>query len=104
MRCFTGKHNVTVTGKEKSDWLLSVSVVSVLLAVFLLLLAGLVFAKRRQAQKKASDVIQKQEVNRKQEAVGASEEVSYSTIHLKPNSSRSAPGPEHEIVYSEVVG
>ncbi|CAL8235675.1 unnamed protein product [Arctogadus glacialis] len=41
-----GKHNVTVTGKEKSDWRLPVSVVSVLLAVFLLLLAGLVFAKR----------------------------------------------------------
>ncbi|CAL8354569.1 unnamed protein product [Arctogadus glacialis] len=39
-----GKHNVTVTGKEKSDWRLPVSVV--LLAVFLLLLAGLVFAKR----------------------------------------------------------
>ncbi|XP_030214635.1 sialoadhesin-like isoform X2 [Gadus morhua] len=54
-----GKHNVTVTGKEKFDWFLTVSV---LLAVFLLLLAGLVFAKR------------------------------------------SAPGPEHEIVYSEVVG
>ncbi|CAL8354561.1 unnamed protein product [Arctogadus glacialis] len=99
-----GKHNVTVTGKEKSGWLLSVSVVSVLLAVFLLLLAGLVFAKRRHAQKKASDVIQKQEVDCKQEAVGASEEVSYATVHFKRNTSRSAPGPEHEIVYSEVVG
>jgi ABC-type polysaccharide/polyol phosphate export permease len=43
MRCFTGKHNVTVTGKEKFDWFLTVSV---LLAVVLLLLAGLVFAKR----------------------------------------------------------
>ncbi|CAL8299620.1 unnamed protein product [Gadus morhua 'NCC'] len=38
-----GKHNVTVAGKEKFDWFLTVSV---LLAVFLLLLAGLVFAKR----------------------------------------------------------
>ncbi|CAL8354501.1 unnamed protein product [Arctogadus glacialis] len=95
-----------VTGKEKSDWRLPVSVVSVLLAVFLLLLAGLVFAKRgrRHAQKKASDVIQKQEVDCKQEAVGASEEVSYATVHFKRNTSRSAPGPEHEIVYSEVVG
>ncbi|CAL8388157.1 unnamed protein product [Boreogadus saida] len=81
----------------------AVSVVSVVLAVFLLLLAGLVFAKRRHAQKKASDVIQKQEVDCKQEAVGASEEVSYSTLHFKRNSLRSAPGPEHEIVYSEVV-
>ncbi|CAL8299599.1 unnamed protein product [Gadus morhua 'NCC'] len=80
----------------------AVPVVSVVLAVFLLLLAGLVFAKRH-AQKKASEVIQKQEVNCKQEAVGASEEVSYSTVHFKRNSSRSAPGPEHEIVYSEVV-
>ncbi|CAL8299615.1 unnamed protein product [Gadus morhua 'NCC'] len=88
-----GKHNVTVTGKEKFDWFLTVSV---LLAVFLLLLAGLVFAKRRHGQKKASEVIQKQE--------GASEEVTYSTVHFKPSSSRSAPGPEHEIVYSEVVG
>ncbi|CAL8354536.1 unnamed protein product [Arctogadus glacialis] len=86
-----------------SDWLLPVSVVSVLLAVFLLLLAGLVFAKRRHAQKKASEVIQKQEVDCKQEAEGASEEVNYSTVHFKPSSSRSAPGPEHEIVYSEVV-
>ncbi|CAL8299605.1 unnamed protein product [Gadus morhua 'NCC'] len=94
-----GKHNVTVTGNEKSGWLLSVSVLS--LAVVLLLLAGLVFVKRRQAQKKASDVIQKLEVDCKQEAVGASEEVSYSTVHFKRNSSRSAPGPEHEIVYSE---
>ncbi|CAL8316521.1 unnamed protein product [Boreogadus saida] len=92
-------------GRHKcdSDWRLTVSVVSVLLAVFLLLLAGLVFTKRRQAQKKSSDVIQKQEVDCKQEAVGASEEVSYSTIHFKRNTSRSAPGPEHEIVYSEVV-
>ncbi|XP_030214670.1 B-cell receptor CD22-like isoform X2 [Gadus morhua] len=80
----------------------AVPVVSVVLAVVLLLLAGLVFAKRH-AQKKASEVIQKQEVNCKQEAVGASEEVSYSTVHFKRNSSRSAPGPEHEIVYSEVV-
>uniref|UniRef100_A0A8C5BH34 Ig-like domain-containing protein n=1 Tax=Gadus morhua TaxID=8049 RepID=A0A8C5BH34_GADMO len=98
-----GRHNVTATGKVKSFWLLTVSVVSVVLAGFLLLLAGLVFAKRRQAQKKASDVIQKLEVDCKQEAVGASEEVSYSTVHFKRNSSRSAPGPEHEIVYSEVV-
>ncbi|XP_030214664.1 sialic acid-binding Ig-like lectin 10 isoform X2 [Gadus morhua] len=98
-----GKHNVTVTDKEKSHRLLTGSVVSVVLAVVLLLLAGLVFAKRRQAQKKASDVIQKLEVDCKQEAVGASEEVSYSTVHFKRNSSRSAPGPEHEIVYSEVV-
>ncbi|CAL8354495.1 unnamed protein product [Arctogadus glacialis] len=94
---------VLVDEEEKSGWLLSVSVVSVLLAVFLLLLAGLVFAKRRQAQKKESEVIQKQEVDREQEAVGASEEVSYATVHFKLNSSRSAPGPEHEIVYSEVV-
>ncbi|XP_030214624.1 sialoadhesin-like isoform X2 [Gadus morhua] len=98
-----GRHNVTATGKVKSFWLLTVSVVSVVLAGFLLLLAGLVFAKR-QAQKKASDVIQKLEVDCKQEAVGASEEVSYATVHFKRNSSRSAPGPEHEIVYSEVVG
>ncbi|XP_056448577.1 muscle M-line assembly protein unc-89-like isoform X1 [Gadus chalcogrammus] len=49
--------------KSDSDWRLTVSVVlKVLWAVFLLLLAGLVFTKR------------------------------------------SAPGPEHEIVYSEVVG
>ncbi|XP_059909248.1 uncharacterized protein LOC132458889 isoform X3 [Gadus macrocephalus] len=95
---------LVLVDEEKSGWLLSVPVVLVLLAVFLLLLAGLVFAKsRRHAQKKASEVIQKQEVDRKQEAVGTSEEVSYSTIRLKPNSSRSAPGPEHEIVYSEVV-
>ncbi|CAL8354492.1 unnamed protein product [Arctogadus glacialis] len=94
---------VLVDEEEKSGWLLSVSVVSVLLAVFLLLLAGLVFAKRRQAQKKESEVIQKQEVDREQEAVGASEEVSYATVHFKLNSSRSAPEPEHEIVYSEVV-
>ncbi|CAL8249842.1 unnamed protein product [Boreogadus saida] len=86
-----------------SGWLLAVTVVSVLLAVFLLLLAGLVFAKRRHAQKKTSEVIQKQEVDCKQEAEGASEEVNYSTIHFKPSSSRSAPGPEHETVYSEVV-
>ncbi|XP_056448575.1 uncharacterized protein LOC130384422 isoform X2 [Gadus chalcogrammus] len=92
-------------GRNKcgSDWRVTVPVVSVLLAVFLFLLAGLVFAKRRRAQKKPSEVIQKQEVDCKQEAVGASEEVSYSTIHFKRNSSRSAPGPEHEIVYSEVV-
>ncbi|CAL8299399.1 unnamed protein product [Gadus morhua 'NCC'] len=91
------------SNQSESVWLLSVSVVSVLLAVFLLLLAGLVFAKRRHAQKKASEVIQKQEVDRKQEAVGASEEVSYATVHFKCNTSRSAPGPEHEIVYSEVA-
>ncbi|CAL8299434.1 unnamed protein product [Gadus morhua 'NCC'] len=77
-----GKHNVTVTDKEKSHWLLTGSVVSVVLAVFLLLLAGVVFAKRRQAQKKASDVIQKLEVDCKQEAVGASEEEGpYTTMH-----------------------
>ncbi|CAL8249824.1 unnamed protein product [Boreogadus saida] len=103
-RGWAGQKGVIVTvTEEKSGWRLTVSVVSVLLAVFLLL-AGLVFAKRRHAQKTASEVIQKQEVERKQEAVGTSEEVSYSIIHLKPSSSRSAPGPEHEIVYSEVVG
>ncbi|CAL8354573.1 unnamed protein product [Arctogadus glacialis] len=47
---------------------------------------------------------QRKEVDCKQEAVGASEEVSYATVHFKRNTSRSAPGPEHEIVYSEVVG
>ncbi|XP_059909208.1 sialoadhesin-like isoform X14 [Gadus macrocephalus] len=93
---------VVLEDEEKSGWRVTVPVVLVLLAVVLLLLAGLVFAKR-QAQKKASDVIQKLEVHCKQEAVGASEEVSYSTVHFKRNSSRSAPGPEHEIVYSEVV-
>ncbi|XP_059909261.1 B-cell receptor CD22-like [Gadus macrocephalus] len=91
------------SNQSGSVWLLSVSVVLVLLAVFLLLLAGVVFAKRRHAQKKASEVIQKQEVDCKQEAVGDSEEVNYATVHFKPSSSRSAPGPEHEIVYSEVV-
>ncbi|XP_030214654.1 sialoadhesin isoform X1 [Gadus morhua] len=94
-----------VVGEDEGRYArrVAVPVVSVVLAVFFLLLAGLVFAKRRHAQKKASEVIQKQEVDCKQEAVGASEEVSYSTVHFKRNSSRSAPGPEHEIVYSEVV-
>ncbi|CAL8354384.1 unnamed protein product [Arctogadus glacialis] len=54
---------VVLEDEGRFDWHLTVSVVAkVLLAVFLLLLVGLVFAKR------------------------------------------SAPGPEHEIVYSEVVG
>ncbi|CAL8388336.1 unnamed protein product [Boreogadus saida] len=55
MRSFTGKP------ESGRGWLLAVTVVSVLLAVFLLLLVGLVFAKRRHAQKKTSEVIQKQD-------------------------------------------
>ncbi|KAJ3597434.1 hypothetical protein NHX12_000959, partial [Muraenolepis orangiensis] len=98
----TGKMSVPWSLVVEGSLTLIVALVVVCLAVFFLLFAGLVVARRRHAPKKASDVIVKQEVDSKPEVMGASEEVSYSAVHFKPKSSRSVRGQEDEIIYSEV--
>ncbi|KAJ3597424.1 hypothetical protein NHX12_000951 [Muraenolepis orangiensis] len=72
----TGKMSVPWSLVVEGSLTLIVALVVVCLAVFFLLFAGLVVARRRHAPKKASDVILKQEVDSKPEVMGASEEVS----------------------------